>query len=144
MVPWPIALLCAAYTMLATSSVATMWRALHQSSVGSAALHQSWWWPALWRGVSVILVMGLAWLKPWARRLAIWTSGLMMLGSLGVAGVAIVQTPPAPMRSLLATGMAGVQLLVIRYLTRPHVKHWFEPSVAQGSRLEAEGQTLEP
>ena len=72
-----------------------------------------------------MLVIGLAWLKPWARRLAIWTSVLMMLGAMGVAGIALAKASPQPMRSLMATGLAGVQLVVIRYLTRPHVKAWF-------------------
>ena len=124
MVPWPIVLLCAAYTMLATSSAATVWRAFQQSG-GGYDLHQSLWWPVFWGALSSMLVIGLAWLKPWARRLAVWTSVLMMLGAMGVAGIALAKASPQPMRSLMATGMAGVQLVAIRYLTRPHVKAWF-------------------
>ena len=120
MVPWPIAMLCVAYAALATSSAAALWKAWHEQAVRHSLL-----WPGVWGVVSTLLVIGLAWLKPWARRLAVWTSVLLMLGSLGVAGMVIVQPRPQPVHSLFATGMAGVQLLLIRYLTRPHVKQWF-------------------
>ena len=122
MVPWPIAMLCALYTVLATSSAATLWRALqgHQ--------HQALLWSLLWGGLCTTVVMGLAGLRPWARRLTLWASALMMVAALGVAGMVVIQARPDPMRSLLATGMAGLQLVLMRYLTRPHVKQWFVQS----------------
>ena len=119
MVPWSIALLALWYAGLATASAATLWK-LGQEQVHGAVL-----WPSVWCGVSAILVVGLAWLKPWARKLAIWSSGFILLGALANAGLAIAQATPQPMRSLWATGIASIQLVVMRYLTRPHVKAWF-------------------
>ena len=119
MVPWPIALLAAGYTILATTSAAAMWR--HPQGHGAWPL-----WAALWCIVSVILVAGLATLKPWARALAVWVSGALMVSALGAGVLAIGQVPPQPMRSLLGTVMACAQLVILRYLTRPHVKTWFQ------------------
>ncbi len=121
MVPWPIALLAAGYTILATTSAAAMWR--HPQGQGGAV-----WLGALWCGVSVVLVAGLATLKPWARTLAVWVSIGLMISALGAGVLAIVQVPPQPMRSLLGTVMACAQLVILRYLTRPHVKGWFQAS----------------
>ena len=122
MIPWPIALLAAGYTILATSAAATMWRAWDGPGGG-------WAWAAgAWCAVSIILVAGLATLKPWARALAVWVSGALMVSALGAGVLAIGQVPPQPMRSLLGTVMACAQLVVLRYLTRPHVKTWFQAS----------------
>ena len=124
MVPWPIALLSVGYTILATSAAAAMWRHL-QGQGGAWSLGAG-----LWCAVSVILVAGLATLKPWARTLALWVSVGLTLGALGAGVLAIVQAPPQPMRSLAATIMACVQLVILRYLTRPHVRAWFRPKGA--------------
>ncbi len=122
MVPWPIALLVLWYAGLATASAATLWKLWH------GQVHGAILWLSVWCGVSAVLVVGLAWLKPWARKLAIWSSGLILVGALANAGLAIAQAAPQPMRSVLATGIASIQLVVIRYLTRPHVKAWFKSS----------------
>lgn len=119
MVPWPIALLAGLYAVLATCSAAALWR------IVQGQVHQSVLWPVVWCAVSTTLVIGLAFLKPWARTLAIWSSTFTLVGSLSAALMAVLQPTPSPMRSLAATGMAGVYLLVLRYLTRPHVKRWF-------------------
>lgn len=119
MVPWPIALLAGLYTVLATCSAAALWRIAHGQT------HQSPVWPAVWCAVSAAIVVGFAFLKPWARTLAIWSSTFTLVGSLSAALMAVLQPTPSPMRSLTATGLAGVYLLVLRYLTRPHVKAWF-------------------
>ena len=64
-------------------------------------------------------------MKPWARKLAVWTSLFLMFGSLAAAWIEVAQTPPQPKGSLLATGLASLLFLMIRYLTRPRVKAWF-------------------
>jgi len=119
MVPWPIALLAGLYAVLATSSAAALWRIMQ----GQA--HQSPLWPAVWCAVSTTLVIGLALLKPWARTLAIWSATFTLVGWLSAALLAVLRPTPAPLSSLTATGIAGGYLLVLRYLTRPHVKAWF-------------------
>ncbi len=128
MVPWPIALLAGFYAVLGTCSAAALWRMLQ------GQVHQSLLWPAVWCAVSGAIVVGFAFLKPWARKLAIWSSTFTLVGSLSAALMAVLQPPPQPMRSLTATGMAGVYLLVLRYLTRPHVKRWFNPNAECGVR----------
>jgi len=125
MIPWPIALLSIGYTIVATSAAATIWR--HLPGQGGAV-----WLGAFWCAVSVILVAGLATLKPWARRLALWVSVGLMAGALGAGVLAILQVPPQPMRSLGGTLMACAQLVVLRYLTRPHVRAWFATTVSKG------------
>lgn len=121
MIPWPIAMVVVFYAMLATASASTLW------NIASGRLQGSAVWPSVWFGLSAILVMGLAFLKAWARQVAVWASLVMMFTALGVAYLVIATPNPQPARSLLATGMAGIHLVVIRYLTRPHVKGWFSP-----------------
>jgi hypothetical protein len=120
MVPWSIALLTMFYAALASASAAALWQATQGTS-----LARSLGWSGFWCILSAVLAVGLALLKPWARRLAIWSSVFMMVGALGVAGMAIAQANPEPVRSLIATAWASVQVVVIRYLSRPHVKAWF-------------------
>ncbi len=118
MVPWPIALLTIGYTALATASAASMWQG-HASG--------SLLWRGGWTVGMLALVIGLAFLRPWARRLAIGLSMVLMASALVLAFLAVIGERPDPHQSLLATGAAAVQLLVIRYLTRPHVRAWFAP-----------------
>ena len=122
MVPWPIAVLTLVYGAIATSSVAAMWRA------AQGQVQQPLVWSGIWGGVSAILVIGLTLMRPWARVLAVWASLAMMLSALGMAGLALVQATPNPTHSLFATLVASLQLVIIRYLTRPHVKVWFASS----------------
>jgi len=137
MIPWPVAFLAIFYAVLATSSAAILWQA------GHGQLQRSLLWPGLWCGLSTLLVLGLALLKPWARKLAIWTSIVMMLGSLGVAGSAIVQANPEPIRSLIATGIASAQLVVIRYLCRPAVKAWFQTGTVNNRSMDYRPSTID-
>jgi hypothetical protein len=130
MIPWPIALLAAGYTILATTSAAAMWR--HPQGHGAWSLL----WAGGWCAVSVVLVAGLATLKPWARVLSIWVSIGLMISALGAGVLAIVQVPPQPMRSLLGTLMACTQVVILRYLTRPHVRVWF----LNGERRKVKGE----
>ncbi len=136
MIPWSIALLVVGYTVVAASSTVTVYRVM------SGWLEHPLLWPALWSVLSTTLAIGLALLRPWARTLAVWSSVLMALSALGAAWMAIAQSHPEPLRSVFATGMAGVQLVVIRYLTRPWVKAWFiRPS--QDARRKAKDLSLE-
>ena len=116
MIPWPIALFAIFYVCIG-SSAAVMVAHGH----GSA-------WTIVWGGVAVALVWGLVFLKPWARALAVWSSVVMTLAALLSALMAVIVTPADPHLALLATGMAGVQLVVVRYLTRPRVRGWFMES----------------
>lgn len=119
MVPWPIAVVCGLYAVIATAAAVAVWRALSEGGV--AAIGWSWFWLAMAGSV----VAGLAFMKPWGRRLAVWGSLALLVGALGSAVLAIMHAPPQPLRSMTATGLAGVYLVVIRYLTRPRVKAWF-------------------
>ncbi len=119
MVPWPITVVCGLYAVIATSAAAAVWRAL--SGEGVAAIGWSWFWLAM----AGSIVAGLAFMKPWGRRLAVWGSLALLVGTMGSAVLAVMQAHPQPLRSMTATGLAGVYLVVIRYLTRPRVKAWF-------------------
>lgn len=119
MIPWPIALIAAFYGVVFAWSSAALWRA------GAAPASASIGWAGWWSAGSFVLMVGLVFLKPWARRLAVWSSGLLLLSSLGAALLAVAQPVPDARHSLLATGLAALQLVLIRYLTRPHVKRWF-------------------
>ncbi|MBI3088058.1 MAG: hypothetical protein HYY91_04150 [Candidatus Omnitrophica bacterium] len=119
MIPWPIALLAGLYAVLGTCSAAALWRILQGQEARSPL------WPMAWTVVSGAIVVGFAFLKPWARTLAIWSAAFTLVGSLSAALLAVLRPHPEPMRSVTATAMAGVYLLVLRYLTRPHVKAWF-------------------
>jgi len=119
MIPWPIALVVLLYGLIAASSAARMWQGIASRSVSSSA------WSLAWCLMAGAVVVGLAWLRPWARRLAVWSSLVMMLGALGAALFTILQPTPHPRHSLVATGMASLYLVVSRYLSRPRVKAWF-------------------
>ena len=121
MVPWPIALLAIFYACIASSSALM----LVQAGRGISA------WPAAWGALSALLVWGLVMMKPWARRLAVWSSAAMTLAALLNALMAVIPTPPNPKLALAATGIAGLQLVIIRYLTRPRVRSWFIESTAR-------------
>lgn len=119
MVPWPIALLTLWYAVIASTSAATMWKIASGLQAGSLV------WPAMWAVASAGVIVGLALLKPWGRRLALWIAVALLVSALASALARLAQAEPSPRDSLLATGMAVVQVIVIRYVTRPHVKKWF-------------------
>ena len=133
MIPWPIALLCMLYVAIATSSSATLFQII------SGGLAHSPMWPLVWWAVSAMLVVGLALMKPWARMLAVIASTVMTVGALGMAVIVVLPAQPHGAQSLLATLMAGGHLVIIRYLTRPHVRAWFEAGVP--SRKQEPGTT---
>ena len=120
MVPWPIGVIAAVHAVFATVAAAAVWR------VGmSHALSASSAWSSLWCLSSSALTVGLVFLKPWARRFAVYASIALAIGGLAVAALAVLGAPPDPARSLCGTGFASAQLVIIRYLTRPRVKAWF-------------------
>ena len=124
MVPWPIALLTLLYGVIATASAATVWRVV----IGIS--EQSLLWPLTWLTLSVGAMCGLPLLKPWGRVLAIWTSVLLLLVTLAIAGLSV--RSGHPLGGLLAAFIAGTHALVIRYLQRPAVKVLF----AQGTTIQ--------
>ena len=127
MVPWPIGILTLFYGVIAAASAATAWK------VVIGASQQPLSWPLLWLALSGGIVYGLPLLRAWARTLAIAGSALLMLSSLAVAGRIIMAGHP--LAGLLATLGAGVHGIVIRYLTRPHVKAWFAaPTTTQDTK----------
>lgn len=126
MVPWPIALLCGFYTAVAMCAASAAWKGVHSSGLAAVSL------PIAWVAASAVVVGGLAYMKPWSRTLAVWVSTALLLSALMTAIWSVVQSPPQPSRSLIATGLAGVYLVAIRYLTRPRVRAWFTPVPGTG------------
>ena len=117
MVPWPIALLTLFYGALTAVSAVTVWQVLTGIS------HRALVWPMGWLALSAATMCGLPLLKAWARELAIAGSVLMLLVVLAVAGVLAVTGKP--LAGLAAAVAASVHVIIIRYLRRPAVKHWF-------------------
>ena len=130
MMPWPIAIFAALYAAVGTSAAAMLW---NLASGRPAAGHPSAGWLAFWTALSAALVIGLMLMKPWARRLAVWSSVLMMGAALVGAWMAATQAQARA--GLIATGVATMQLVAIRYLTRPRVKAWFAEGVRDGTHL---------
>lgn len=118
MVPWPIGLLALFYGVIATSAAATAWRIMQ------GVTHQVLAVQAAWFGVSAGAMIGLALLKSWGRTLAVWTSVLLMVTMLAIAGLLALAAGQALGGLLVAAG-AGLHMLAIRYLQRPTVKALF-------------------
>ena len=138
MVPWSIALIALAYAAVASASAAAL------AKIAQGTGTQPAFWPALWLAVSLALLIGLAQMKPWARRLAVWSSVLIASGAAGIASASLARPVPEPGWALAATGVASLQLLIIRYLTRPRVKAWFGSSSAKESTWPASITTKTP
>jgi hypothetical protein len=119
MIPWPIALIIVIHAVVGTVSLAGLVQGMARPSPQLLV-------PALWLAVSCAAVLGLSGMRPWARRLAVWSSMVMMLMGLAAGLMAAILTPPSARHSLLGTGLASVHLFLVRYLTRPHVRRWFE------------------
>ena len=115
-----MALFAAFYAAIGTSAAAKLWNVMSgQPSAG----HPSEVWLAFWTAVSITLTVGFMLMKPWARRAAVWSSVLMMGGALVSAWIAAVHAQAR--LGFISTGVATIQLVAVRYLTRPHVKAWF-------------------
>ena len=120
MVPWPIALLALCYGLLAAVSAALVAR------ITAGTVDQPLIWPVAWLALSVSVMCGLPLFKPWARQVAILGSALMMVITLAVAGLLVLAD--RPLTGLLATLVASVHVVVIRYLQRPVIKAYFRVS----------------
>ena len=117
MIPWPIALLTLFYAVIATASAAKVWKIL------AGVSEQAILWPLSWFVLFSIIMCGLPLLKPWARRLAVFGSLILMIACLAVSALLIVTSQP--IGALCATVASGVQFLMIRYLRRPFVRAYF-------------------
>ena len=117
MVPWPIALLALFYGVIATISAAMVWK------IVAGMVDRTLVWPLAWLAVSAGAMFGLPLLRSWGRTLAIVGSVLMAVVSLAYAGLLVLASQP--LTGLAATGLAGVHVVVIRYLRRPAVKAYF-------------------
>ena len=117
MVPWPVALLALFYSVVATTSAASLWRVL----IG--AVERPIVWPALWLILSAGAMCGLPLLQSWGRWFAVWTSLLLTASTL--AGSALLVASGRPVAGLIVTFSAAFHILVIRYLSRPSVKTLF-------------------
>ena len=118
------------YAVLAAASAAALAKMAGgglQVSAGAAVITSAW------AAASIAAVLGLAMMRRWGRRLAVWLSMGLLLSMLAAAALAIAQSPPSAKGSLIAMGLAAVQMVVIRYLTRPRVKQWFEVSPGASS-----------
>lgn len=129
MVPWPIALLTLFYGGVAALSAATLWK----GALGWT--HQSAVWAAIWLACSGAAAVGLAWLRPWGRHLAMGTSWLLIASTLAIAGLLVAGGHPAA--GLLVTFSTACHYLMIRYLKRPTVMRWFGETGAPSSQQPA-------
>ena len=117
MIPWPIALLALFYGVIATISAATVWK------IVAGTVDRTLIWPLVWLVVSAGAMFGLPLLRPWGRTCAIVGLVLMAVVTLAYAGLLVLASKP--LIGLAATGLAGVHVVVIRYLRRPMVKGFF-------------------
>lgn len=120
MVPWPLAVLALFYGAIATLSGAMLWK------IAAGMSHQPMAWAIVWLACSSGATVGLALLRPWGRRLAIWTSWLLIAATLAVAAALVAGG--RPVAGLIVTFSTSGYYLVIRYLKRPLVVAWFGES----------------
>ena len=118
MIPAPIAMLAVFYGVIAATSGASLWKII----IGRSS--QPFLWPSMWLALSVGAMCGLALLRPWGRRLAIWASALLMVATLAVS--ALLVSAGRPWIGLMVTLSATCHVMVIRYLQRPLVRQLFE------------------
>lgn len=122
MIPWPIGLLAIFYAVIATVASSMAWKIM----IGSS--ERPFFWPALWMVLSAGATYGLVMLKPWGRKLAVWTSLLLMVTILSVAALLVAGRQPG--WALLTAVVAGLQMIAVRYLNRTAVKGLFETTHA--------------
>ena len=124
--PPPIAVLALFYSLIATLSAAMVWRIVSETS------HRSLPWAVGWLVLSAAVMCGLPLLRPWARRLAILGSTLLLVMMLAIACRLVASAQPG--WGLAAALGAGVHVLIIRYLRRPSVRASFSSHAAQWPR----------
>ena len=119
MIPWPLAALSILYGLLAFLSAVRLVECIAQPSAVGVA------WTALWLVLAAGACIGLPAQKEWGRRFAVVGAALFTVAAIIGAVVLVVRTPPHPKFALLDTLLAGVALVVIRYLRRPVIKSKF-------------------
>ena len=119
MIPWPLAALSILYGLLAFLSAVQMVTCIAQQSAAGVV------WTALWLVLAAGACIGLPAQKEWGRRFAVVGAALFTVAAIIGAVVLVVHTPPQPQQALLETLLAGVALIVVRYLRRPIVKAQF-------------------
>lgn len=117
MIPWPIGLLVLFYGAVAALSAALLWKGL----LGMP--HQSMAWALVWLVLSGGATLGLSRMRLWGRRLAIYTSWLLIISTLAASAVFVAAARPAV--GLVITFSSALHYLMIRYLKRPTVVAWF-------------------
>ena len=88
MVPLPIGLLALFYAGIVAAASASLWDHLVGRSGASLA------WSAGWLAVSLGAVCGLALLRPWGRRLAMWGFAGLMATTLAMAAQQVAVEQP--------------------------------------------------
>jgi hypothetical protein len=117
MIPWPIALLSLSYVFIAAMAAKRAWLITTGLAGGSLLIQ------AVWLGLAGGAAIGLALLRPWGRRLAIWTSLSLMALFAGLATLAVAAREPAI--GLATACLAGLQMVPIRYLRRLPATAWW-------------------
>ena len=119
MVPWPLAALSILYGLLAFLSAVRLVECIAQQSVAGIL------WTALWLVLAAGACIGLPAQKEWGRRFAVVGASLFTVAAIVGAVILVAHVPPQPQQALLETLLAGVALIVIRYLSRPVIKARF-------------------
>jgi len=118
MVPLPIAGLAVYFALIAAYSAASAWKIVQGRADGSLA------WALACLAVSVVTMLGLSLMRPWARRTAVF--GLMFMAMLALAAAASCIAGSRPGMALAMTLSTLIPAISIRYLQRPLVKTFFE------------------
>lgn len=120
MIPWPLAALSILYGLLAFLSAVRLAGCIARGTVAGIV------WTALWLLVASAACIGLPAQKEWGRRCALVGAILFTAAALVGAVMLVMRTPPQPQQALLETVLAGVALVVLRYLRRPVIKAQFQ------------------
>ncbi len=119
MIPWPLALLTMVYGLLAFLSAVQVITCAAQHALAGGL------WSLVWFLLTSASAVGLPSRYAWARRCAVLTALLFVISALVGATILVLRQPPQPRAALGETLLAGVALIVIRYLTRPPIKAQF-------------------
>ena len=120
MIPWPLAALAVVYGLLAFLSavrVVTCLAVRDWLGVG---------WSGLWFAVTAVACVGLPAQRELGRKCAIIGAVLFLPVALRVAVQHVLQTPPRPDGALISVALAGVAMIILRYLRRPVIKAQFK------------------
>ena len=83
-------------------------------------------WTLLWLAVTAGACIGLPGQHEWGRRCAVAGAIAFLIAAMVAALMAIFTAPPRPQAALTATLLAGVPLIILRYLRRPIIKAQFK------------------